>query len=119
MEEAMEEDREPYQAQLLSRRDELLADAASASESQQAVELDQTRVGRLSRMDALQMQAMAKESGLRRQQELRRIDAALVRLTDGSFGECLVCGGQIAPQRLQWDPSVATCIGCASRAESR
>ena len=65
---------------LLQLKAELEAIVASGDESAAVVELDQTKVGRLSRMDAMQAQAMAKASAVRREQMLRRIDAALVRL---------------------------------------
>jgi DnaK suppressor protein len=62
----------------------------------EVVELDQTRVGRLSRMDAMQLQAMAKAGQARAKVELGRIDAALRRLDGGTYGECLDCGEAIA-----------------------
>ena len=50
----------------------------------------------------------------RRDIELSRIDAALTRLNDGEYGECLTCGEDIAPKRLELDPATPVCIGCAS-----
>jgi RNA polymerase-binding transcription factor DksA len=47
--------------------------------------------------------------------QLAEIDAALVRLTDGSYGTCTRCGGAIAAGRLAARPAAATCIRCASR----
>ena len=47
--------------------------------SQATVELDQTRVGRLSRMDAMQQQAMAKATNARAELTLKRIASALAR----------------------------------------
>jgi len=82
------------------------------------VELDQTRVGRLSRMDALQTQAMAKETERRRQQELIRIDTALSRLDDGTYGDCVNCDEPIAEKRLAFDPSALLCIDCANKTKS-
>ena len=73
---------------LLKLREELEAVAATSEQSSQTVELDQARVGRLSRMDALQAQAMAKESGRRREATLRRITAALERVENGDYGLC-------------------------------
>lgn len=98
---------------LLQRRREILALIEGHSENGKPVELDQTRVGRLSRMDAIQHQAMAKETERRRQQELSRIDAALERLRNGRYGECLECGELIADKRLDLDPSALLCIDCA------
>ena len=65
---------------LLQLKAELEAVAEAGDESAAIVELDQSKVGRLSRMDAMQAQAMAKASAERREQMLRRIDAALVRV---------------------------------------
>lgn len=98
---------------LLARRDELRALSARARDSRQPVELDQSKVGRLSRMDALQAQAMAQESERRRGAELQRIEAALARLKSGDYGFCVRCDEEIAPARLHLDPAVATCIKCA------
>ncbi len=100
--------------QLQDQRQEILADIASSEQARQPVKLDQTSVGRLSRMDALQDQAMALETERRRQVELLHIEAALQRIDDGSFGECLNCGEDIAAKRLQIEPTAPICIDCAS-----
>jgi DnaK suppressor protein len=60
---------------------------------------------------------MAKATNQRRDLELRRIEAALQRLEDGGYGDCLECGEPIAPQRLEADPAAPLCIDCASKAE--
>lgn len=98
---------------LEQRRAELTAVADSAAEGRRPVELDQSRVGRLSRMDALQDQAMALETERRRANELRRIDAALERIADGEYGYCLTCGEEIGTKRLELDPATPTCVDCA------
>ena len=102
-------------AQLLERRHDVLADSDMASASRDTVELDQTKVGRLSRMDAMQNQAMAQATERRRQFELVRIDAALERLEEGEFGFCVDCGEEIGAQRLELDPSSPICIECANK----
>jgi len=102
---------------LLKLRDELEAVAATSEQSSQTVELDQTRVGRLSRMDALQAQAMAKESGRRRDAALRRIAAALERVERGEYGLCQSCDEPIHHKRLEFDPAAQLCMQCAERAE--
>ena len=79
--------------------------------------LDQTRVGRLSRMDALQGQAMAKATSERRQVEIRRIEAALQRIDNGAYGYCLQCDEAVAERRLRADPATALCIECAAKRE--
>ncbi len=83
-------------------------------DGQRTVTLDQQSVGRLSRMDALQQQAMAKATQARRDQQKLRIGAALLRLDEGEFGYCLTCGEGIAVKRLEFDPSLATCLSCAA-----
>ncbi len=106
-------DTDAYRARLIERREELAGFVARSSDASRPVELDQTRVGRLSRMDALQNQEMAKETERRREAELRRIEVALKRIDDDEFGDCVTCGEEIAPKRLELDPAVAVCIDCA------
>jgi DnaK suppressor protein len=103
-------------ARLQARRAELVEAAAAHEDERRPVQLDQTRIGRLSRMDALQEQAMALELERRREVELTRIDSALERLAEGEFGACVTCGGPIEPQRLEFDPAIPLCLGCAKRA---
>lgn len=80
---------------------------------QATVTLDQQSVGRLSRMDALQNQAMAKASHARRMVERSQLVAALRRIEEGEFGYCEDCGDDIALPRLELDPAAAKCIDCA------
>ncbi len=80
-------------------------------------ELDQARVGRLSRMDAMQQQAMGQAAARLAGAELQRIHAALNRIASGEYGYCILCDEQIASKRLQFDPSLLTCIDCAQKAE--
>jgi DnaK suppressor protein len=103
-------------AELLARRKALVELAEEAEGARQPVELDQTRVGRLSRMDALQGQAMAQETARRRDVEVSRIDAALKRVDEDEYGYCLACGEKIAAARLKLDPMAAVCVTCASGA---
>ena len=102
---------------LLELRAELesLADTGDAAAG--IVELDQSRVGRLSRMDALQAQAMAKASSERRDAMLGRITAALDRVDGGEYGLCQLCEEPIHPKRLDVDPTALLCIECAERTE--
>ena len=103
-----------WRERLLSFKRELLDLEAAAREGRRAVELDQSRVGRLSRMDALQGQAMNQAIGARRQQMLVRLDAALERLDSGEFGYCQECGDAIAERRLVIDPTTLFCTSCQS-----
>lgn len=103
---------------LIKLREELQAASEAAEGSAAVVELDQSKVGRLSRMDAMRAQAMAQASGNRRDATLRRIDAALQRIDDGEFGICQDCDAPINPKRLEFDPTVLLCVNCASRREN-
>ena len=100
-------------AALETRRAELTGLSQSTESNRAPVELDQTRMGRLSRMDAMQGQEMAKAQDARRTHELQKIAAALRRLDDDTFGLCLRCGDEIAERRLRADPATPLCIGCA------
>ena len=102
---------------LLELRESLRQAQETGDQAEKTVELDQTRVGRLSRMDAMQAQAMSIETGRRRRQKLLQIAAALKRIEDNDFGYCQDCGEEIATARLQVDPTVLLCINCASARE--
>lgn len=102
---------------LLKLRDELQAMVATGDESAAVVELDQSKVGRLSRMDAMQAQAMAQASGQRREAMLKNIEAALKRIDDGDYGLCRACDEPINPKRLEFDPTALRCIDCESKRE--
>ncbi len=94
-------------------RDEIEDLRRAARSDQKPVALDQQSVGRLSRMDSLQVQAMAQAKDARRVQELRRIDAALVRIHADEYGDCVRCGEKIAKARLNSDPATPFCVSCA------
>ena len=108
-----------HKNRLLEMKNTLLKAQETGDQAEQAVELDQTRIGRLSRMDAMQAQAMSVETGRRRRQKLVQIEAALRRIDDDDFGYCLECGDDIAPRRLEIDPTVMLCIDCASAREQQ
>ncbi len=108
---------EQYRQLLLDYRQQLEELAETRKDASSTVELDQTRTGRLSRMDALQGQAMAQAGQQRAEAELKAISAALERIDDGSFGECFECGNDIAEGRLRANPTVTLCIKCAEAKE--
>ena len=75
--------------------------------------LDQQSVGRLSRMDAIQQQAMAQAQDRARQKERIMIKAALTRIENGEYGYCAECGEEISEKRLELSPAAPLCIRCA------
>jgi len=99
---------------LLAMRADLDVSAEASKEATKTVVLDQSSVGRLSRIDAMQGQQMALESARRREQLRVRIDAALKRIDAGTFGECYVCGEAIDARRLSVDPTITRCLRCAA-----
>jgi DnaK suppressor protein len=110
--EKMSDLREQLQQELHSI--EAIAEAADAAAG--TVELDQTRMGRLSRMDAMQGQAMVQATIARRQARVVLIKAALARIERGEFGACQSCAEAIAWPRLQINPAATLCFDCAEQA---
>lgn len=102
-----------FRQALLDERAELLSNAAMSTDDRSTVMLDQQSVGRLSRMDAMQRQAMAQATERRRQARETRITAALERMDTREYGFCLDCGEDIGRRRLELDPTLPTCISCA------
>jgi DnaK suppressor protein len=107
-----------FRSLLLEKKAALLEDEEAGKEAAQIVELDQTSVGRVSRMDAMQGQAMAIAANQRRQVELQKIEVALTRINQEEYGYCLECDEEIAEPRLKLDPASSLCIDCASKKET-
>ena len=101
-------------AALEAERDSLDDLSDATEDERRPVELDQQSVGRLSRMDAMQVQAMAHAVEGRRRQRQAQIAAALKRLDEGEYGYCVVCGEDIPIKRLKVDLTAARCVDCAS-----
>jgi DnaK suppressor protein len=93
---------------------ELMAERDATAEGRAPVVLDQQSVGRLSRMDAMQMQQMALAADRQRNARISRIRNAFDRMERGEFGYCIACGNDIPEARLEADPSVPLCVACVS-----
>lgn len=104
---------EKFRKLLLQWRGDLLSTSAVRDESSATVHLDQQSVGRLSRMDAMQSQELAKATRVRADRQLKLITAALARIDNDEYGECRQCGEAINPRRLEIDPTSLHCIDCA------
>ena len=111
------QDLQRLEALLKKQKLDLLKAGETGQQAEEVVELDQARVGRLSRMDAMQAQAMSIETGRRRRRQLVEIDAAIARLDSGAYGDCFECGDLINPGRLAANPAVRLCISCAESRE--
>jgi DnaK suppressor protein len=110
-----EEEIEQIRQKLLSMRSELKELEESFKETSKPVELDQSSVGRLSRMDAMQAQQMAMEAVRRRQHQLLKIEGALSRIESGVYGYCFVCSEEIDVRRLSADPTNTRCMKCVEK----
>lgn len=76
------------------------------------VELDQSRVGRLSRMDELQNQSLTRNLHEREEVRLGMIRGALERMEAGTYGACTACGSGISYERLLVFPEAPECGNC-------
>jgi len=108
-----------YRKYLLARRKAVLLEDEAGVSGAATVTLDQSSVGRVSRVDALQAQAMSLAAQQRRAVELERIAAALQRVEDGEYGYCQNCGEMISLERLEIDLSAEYCVVCASKLEKQ
>ena len=98
---------------LESKRQELEQLSNISKEARDTVELDQTAIGRLSRMDAMQQQAMAEAQERTRRHDLQRIELAHRRIADEDYGYCIDCDEEIPDGRLAIDPMAERCVRCA------
>ncbi|MGR3495944.1 TraR/DksA family transcriptional regulator [Citreimonas sp.] len=105
--------RDRYLPRLREELAALRSASADTAEARKPVELDQQSVGRLSRMDALQQQAMSAAQDARRQGLGHAIEAAMRRIETGEFGYCDGCGDFIGLKRLDLDPTIMRCRECA------
>ncbi len=104
--------------QLMVLREELNCLLADSSASSQPVELD-TPIGRLSRVAALQQQAMAKATRAGQQQRLTLIATALQAIRQERYGECRRCEEPIGYPRLKVRPESPFCFDCQQQFEKK
>lgn len=81
-------------------------------EALRPVELDQSAVGRLSRIDSIQNQSMSKGLRDREMVRLSQLRGALDRVANGTYGACTACGGAIPFERLFVFPEAPECARC-------
>jgi len=110
-----EENLEPIRQLLLKIKSKLQEQEKTSKETSKPVELDQTKVGRISRMDAMQAQQMALDASRRRQLQLVKIKSAFQRINSSEYGYCLGCDEDIDIRRLMVDPTNTHCIECAEK----
>jgi len=92
---------------------------AGSSAAARPVELDQSSVGRVSRIDAIQQQKMVEAGRHALRARLQLVRSALLRFEDDEFGACASCGESIGYARLSARPETPFCLGCQERRERR
>ena len=113
-----ENELEHAKEELLRLKSELEELKETFMETGETVELDQAKVGRLSRMDAIQGQQMALETARRAERQLTKTDGALLRINSGDYGCCFICGEEIDARRLAADPTSTRCVLCTEKQDT-
>ena len=110
-------------AQLAERlremQEALRTQLSSGKSATDVVALDQSLVGRLSRMDAMQQQQMAISTRKKAQQRLQRVELALSALASGDYGYCRQCDEDIGFPRLEAQPDTPLCFACQTRRDQQ
>lgn len=114
----MKPDAGRFHDRLVAELQQLAEAIAQAGSAAGTVELDQSSVGRVSRMDAMQQQAMARGLQERLAVRKRKIEAALARIASGTYGRCCQCQAEMEAQRMEADPAAVFCPACATERES-
>lgn len=117
MEELSEEQAEILRGQLVQLVAELQDALAANAGSAEPVVLDQSTVGRLSRMDAMQQQAIAKATRQKAQLRLSQCKAALSSFDRDEYGMCRKCEEPIGYPRLSAKPEAPFCLACQRGAD--
>src|SRR6201993_944880 len=109
---------ERFKKQLLERRQELLKSIAQTQEEGRAMQHsygpDEGDRANSSLDKELLFHQTSQSRGL-----LGSIDAALARINDGTFGQCMVCDEEIGAKRLDAIPWTRYCISCQESAEKK
>ena len=103
-----------FKAQLEALARDLEADLAGTNAADESITPDKA-IGRLTRMEAIQAQAMGQAGRRRLEQRLQRVRRALERIEAGSYGTCTRCGDEIPTGRLEFMPESGRCVACAAR----
>ena len=117
MEELTDKQLSGFRQSLMQVRDDLHLVLEISEESGETVTLDQSKVGRLSRMDALQQQQMSNACRAGHRKRLLAVEHALSALDQGNYGWCESCGELIDIRRLEVRPESSLCVACQETRE--
>lgn len=104
---------EELRTELMRQKRKLERSMSITDEAMRPVTLDQSAVGRLSRIDSLQNQGLTRGLQEREEAKLSQILGATARLEEGTYGRCVQCGGPIPYERLFVFPETPSCAACA------
>jgi DnaK suppressor protein len=103
---------EELAAELHRALDKLERSMRTTEEALRPVKLDQTAVGRLSRIDSLQNQGLTRNLKEREEAKLGQVVSALRRMEEGTYGLCIQCSAEIPFERLLVFPETPICTRC-------
>lgn len=112
-------ERAELSAELENLARELRAFEEGTAAAAKPVTLDQSAVGRVSRIDAIAQQKMIEANRQAGRVRLQLVRSAQQRLARDEYGECLECGEEIAFRRLKARPEALFCLACQSAREGR
>ena len=112
-----DEQLEELRKALISLQKTLEDDLKNASSGSKPVSLDDP-IGRVSRIDAIQMQQLAKNQRARIEVRIQQVTSALNRLKTPEFGICIECEEPITFDRLKVRPEGTLCLACQKRGEA-
>ena len=98
---------------LLARRAALIAQRESADHAAQEL-LEQPEPDWEDRAANVTAARSLSELGENERAQLTLVQTALVRLDDGTWGQCVSCGKPIAEERLRVAPEALRCAGCTN-----
>ncbi len=98
---------------LISEELERLHSESESSEVEREAISPDVAIGRISRLDSMQMQEIAKDAERRREEREAMLELALDRIDHGNYGKCEICKEDIPFERLKITPEASRCQNCA------
>lgn len=97
---------------LIEMRTQLDEQVRLSNPAVDVVKLDQTSVGRVSRIDAIQQQGIAVAAQNKAKRQILYVNKALKAMEIGDYGFCVSCGQGISMPRLMVRPEANLCLSC-------
>lgn len=107
---------ETFKKRLEDRQRELRQNVSRAEQDGRAADLDTAQDIADRASSSYQKEFLFHQSSSERQ-TLQMVENALSRIREGTFGECISCGNEINPKRLEAVPWTRYCIDCQEKLE--